>query len=694
MLAAIRGGYGVLMLMFCALPVTAGELFSPRTELLPQGEEMTAELRFSATESGDAYVAAQVGNTLFFLGANGFGFQPEPFLRGTALSGNHSLFGIATENLSPGTYALYHVMTASGADPMDSANWRSGLQSLVFTIEPFSSNQPNVDGGAIAVPDTRSSEYTLLAFNDLGMHCMDRDYSTFSILPPFNTVNAQLLRKDGEPRLMDGSQVELRYSPVTDAQGSRNSGSLGKTDFWQYAQALFGQSLAPGEGLTGLFMPADDPANRGPQPLHYDDMKRWFSAEGIPITPVDDGGQSNPYPLLRISAHDRTSGAVLATTDVVVPVSRETDCQNCHATDQIAANNPTIAWSGVSDTEVQTKQNILRLHDLKHGTRLRESTPVLCASCHYSPPLDLAGTGPLGAQRGASTLSAVMHGYHGTRTHLDGSLVFPADAGVEQTCYQCHPGTRTQCQRGAMRDGGMQCNDCHGDMQAVAGAFPLRDGGSLDGGNDGNARRPWQDLPRCQSCHTGDALDHLTGPDLRAHEDGIRLSQAFATGDPAASPLRASNLRFAENVGKLYRDSKGHGEVACEGCHGSTHAVWPNADAAANDNVAATQIQGHSGPILACEACHASLPLTLDGPHGLHNIADPRWSQEEGHGHFYQRNPDSCRACHGADLLGSPLAKMSQTRVITVERRSVTLNQGEPVRCNHCHGLPGQGSGD
>ena len=36
--------------------------------------------------------------------------------------------------------------------------------------------------------------FALLAWNDLGMHCVDgKDYSVFSILPPFNNLHAQLV---------------------------------------------------------------------------------------------------------------------------------------------------------------------------------------------------------------------------------------------------------------------------------------------------------------------------------------------------------------------------------------------------------------------------------------------------------------------------------------------------------------------
>ena len=33
----------------------------------------------------------------------------------------------------------------------------------------------------------------LFAWNDLGMHCMETDYSVFTLLPPFNDLNAQLM---------------------------------------------------------------------------------------------------------------------------------------------------------------------------------------------------------------------------------------------------------------------------------------------------------------------------------------------------------------------------------------------------------------------------------------------------------------------------------------------------------------------
>jgi hypothetical protein len=551
-------------------------------------------------------------------------------------------------------------------------------------------------GGGTNPPPATTAASTVLAFNDLGMHCMDREFSVFSILPPFNVVHSQVVLRDadGKPYLADDVNVDLFYDAVSDPSGSRNSYSAGvtKTDFWLYANSLFGANLSAGQGLTGLYMPGDDPLNRGAQPMEYSAAGGWFSGEGIPITPVDDALATNTYPLLEIAAHDKTSGSKIGSLEVVVPVATETDCQTCHKTGGIAAEGqgPGTGWADLPDKEVESKLNILKLHDDEQGTNLEFSQPVLCARCHYSPALDLAATGPAGDQVDKPFFSEVMHKYHGELTDGNGNPIFPPAGPVNVTCYQCHPGNITQCQRGAMATGGMDCFDCHGGMPAVGGAFNLQSGGSIDGTNDGQPRRPWLDLPRCQACHTGDAVSFLTDANLVTDTNWpFRLRQAYKTNDSSASPLLATNKRFAENSNTLFRFSKGHGNLACESCHGSTHAIWPNADPAANDNIAAAQLQGHDGTITECGTCHGqgSLPLTTNGPHGLHNVADARWV-DENHGDFYERDRAGCKACHGLDLTGTPLAKAATARSFRVEDNTVPLAKGVLVSCNRCHERP------
>ena len=144
--------------------------------------------------------------------------------------------------------------------------------------------------------------------------------------------------------------------------------------------------------------------------------------------------------------------------------------------------------------------------------------------------------------------------------------------------------------------------------------------------------------------------DNLTGVvdsivntrDIDGNVDGIRLRQAYRAGDAKATPIVPTNKAFAENVvaeggaadgnPKLYRVSSGHGGLFCESCHGSTHAEWPTASPAANDNVASNQLQGHSGYIAECQVCHdptdESLPLGNNGPHGMHPVADLNWNKD------------------------------------------------------------------
>jgi hypothetical protein len=145
--------------------------------------------------------------------------------------------------------------------------------------------------------------------------------------------------------------------------------------------------------------------------------------------------------------------------------------------------------------------------------------------------------------------------------------------------------------------------------------------------------------------------------------------------------------RFAENTATLYRNSIGHGSVACEGRHGSPHAIWPNAMPSANDNVAANQLQGHAGTISECSTCHTSLPLTLDGPHGI-NINSR--SCNLGHDHFYERNPNTCRSCHGMKLGGTVLSETSSARDYLRDDqdgggRTIHLAKGTTVSCDLCH---------
>jgi hypothetical protein len=493
----------------------------------------------------------------------------------------------------------------------------------------------------------------------------------------------------------------------------------------------------------------------------------WFEAPGIPLTAFDDYGRENPWPLYRVQA--LLGGNLIASTDAVVPISGEANCGACHnatgedggngtATDRLGTENLATAFDDPQYGEVPLEVskeyaadiNILRLHDLKHGTTLEAETPVVCQRCHYTPALDLAHLGPLGPENDPSntlyngrdqvrhkTMSNVMHSHHGNTVDSNGNPLFPAmpaankdEFGVtnedqrrqvlEQTCYQCHPGRRTDCLRGAMSNGGMLCQDCHGDMTQVGEDFsrnvsPDNPGAFELGGdfytNPAQPRVPWANEPGCGSCHTGDAMDNLAGStdtvvnpfDADGNPDNIRLFRAYLSNDTKATPIVPTNKRFAENVIEadnpavagpddprignpmLYRVSTGHEGIFCEACHGSTHGIWPNRNPNANDNVTAMQLQGHRGTISECSTCHeGDLGNTLDGPHGMHPVGDTSFSNG-GHEGLAERNSDACRACHGVNGEGTVLSRAATDRVLSNEGGTVNVARGEPVTCTLCH---------
>src|SRR5215471_7524007 len=52
-------------------------------------------------------------------------------------------------------------------------------------------------------PAIPGSAYALVAWGELGMHCIDgKDYSVFSVLPPSNTIHAQLMITTEPPTLI------------------------------------------------------------------------------------------------------------------------------------------------------------------------------------------------------------------------------------------------------------------------------------------------------------------------------------------------------------------------------------------------------------------------------------------------------------------------------------------------------------
>ena len=297
---------------------------------------------------------------------------------------------------------------------------------------------------------TVNDDYIVLGWNDLGMHCYNRDFQDLAVLPPYNTLWAQVVKKGDPPEIVTGG-ITVTFSFPD------NTYSIGKSNFWDYDVPLFGVDLPPNVGLAGTGM-------AGEMELLTD----HFVAEGIPLTEFRDSDLINPYPyqLATITAYNESTGATLAQSTVVAPVSTEMNCDDCHYD------------GGVEDVATgRVETNILTLHDMEHLAEyppassgpLMDRRPILCANCHSSNAL---GKPPVGD---IPSLSNAMHEKHNEEVSSD-----------LEGCYKCHPGPQTQCLRDTMYQSGMECIDCHGVMDLV-----------------GQNPNPWLLEPRCDNvaCH-------------------------------------------------------------------------------------------------------------------------------------------------------------------------------------------------
>lgn len=401
--------------------------------------------------------------------------------------------GAAVTNLTPGSHII-------------------SFSILAGWIKPVSYTFEHVDGQEKTetrnyTRQLKSTSLVVLGYSELGMHCMNEDFSEFMILPPYNTLYAQVIdRSHGSPEIMQSS-ISIRY------EIPGNTESASKTNFWDYAEALFGRAVPVNVGLTGNQLTGTMLPEAAP--------RTDWAVTGIPITPIEDAGTENPYALAVITVSQ--GGTDIVQTQAVVPVSWEISCNICHNT------------QGIS-----TATDILRKHDLVHGTNLEANKPVTCGDCHAQPALAMPGDGT------SPSLSRAMHGSHASRMALVGDV----------SCYACHPGIRTQCQRDVHFSKGMNCISCHGQMTDVAAP----------------ERLPWVTEPRCETCHVNTA--------------------------PAGYEFEQPNT--------LYRNSRGHRNIMCGACHGSPHAITPTVTL--EDNVQAIAIQGHEGVINTCSVCHSEAP--------------------------------------------------------------------------------------
>ncbi len=259
---------------------------------------------------------------------------------------------------------------------------------------------------------TLVDEYLIIGWNDLGMHCANKDFQKLCVLPPYNNIKAQVIKTGNSTTL---PQI-INTGFTVDYSIPGNTYSVGKTNFWTYANQLFGVSLAANIGLTGAGLNGTMGA-----------AGNNYFVDGVPLTPYQDNNLVNESPYqLGLLKLKNANGVVISSTQPVIPVSNELTCvsSGCHS----------------------SEADILNEHNDEGGFN-PNNTPILCASCHSSNALGTPG------HPGVPSLSLAIHDKHKNKTN---------------DCYKCHPGPEAQCFRDVMHTSGMICQDCHGNVANVA----------------------------------------------------------------------------------------------------------------------------------------------------------------------------------------------------------------------------------
>ncbi|MBE0655449.1 MAG: cytochrome ubiquinol oxidase subunit I, partial [Bacteroidales bacterium] len=128
---------------------------------------------------------------------------------------------------------------------------KAALAAYIFrelqgkTPEPL--KEVNVKGSLPELPpfDKKNSEYLILAWNDLGMHCISDNDKYFSFLPPANTLWAQVIKRGSRPEILS-SGIRLEYAVEEGFEKPEDH-----VPFWEYAETVYGVKLEKGQGLAG-----------------------------------------------------------------------------------------------------------------------------------------------------------------------------------------------------------------------------------------------------------------------------------------------------------------------------------------------------------------------------------------------------------------------------------------------------------
>lgn len=459
-----------------------------------------------------------------------------------------------------------------------------------------------------ATTSSTNSSYKVIATNDLGMHCACPDFGGFVLLPPYNTIRAQVIRRGSDPSVVS-SGVSVSYSFAEENDASLLADPYYATWIDNAPKIFPGfQPVVNGkvQGLAG---------NGIEGTMTYNSTSHAWVAEGIPAYPVVTGtskdvmsdplGGPNRDPFLtaNITVKD-TSGNVLATTSTVVPVAFG-GCCSCHL--KLAVEN------GYPATKEGSFEYLGYLHG-QNSSHIDFSKidpdgdgkpgPIRCSWCHWDPAMGESSAPGLeyvwpnfkilpGANFTYSdvrisqySFSDVLHRFHSQNQ----TVLTEFDPNIANDCYACHPGNGTNCYRGTHKGKtAIWCSDCHGNLNERVATNQLS--------------QPWQQstLPTCFSPSPG-------------------VNSAFACHSSASIQSHTWPGLFGQFI-----NGSGHeGGILCESCHGEPHGLNPSTQPL--DNVENANLQSFGNfptgvdqtyAIGVCNVCHTGRSNTWNmPPHG------------------------------------------------------------------------------
>ncbi|MDA8164556.1 MAG: hypothetical protein M0017_05955 [Desulfobacteraceae bacterium] len=426
--------------------------------------------------------------------------------------------------------------------------------------------------------------YTVVATNDLGMHCVCMTFDKFVLLPPFNTLRAQVIRKGSDPSVMASpTSIRVEYSIVEDTKATLDADPYYQ-NWVTYAPKLFptSQGYLPPKDASGNYQSPFTGAKLSGQMTAHS-TEGWWEVKGVPAYPVIDsngimidplgGPNRNPYLTASVKAYDQATNTLLAQTTTVVPAGFG-GCCSCHI--QVAQNY------GFPATPEGSFEAMGYLHQRDNGINIAQIDPdgdgimgpIRCSQCHLDPAMgESTPPGYAGYPTSQYTFSDVLH-----RFHVQSQAVQTMDPNIATDCYKCHPGNGVNCYRGTHKtktigSHAIWCSDCHGDLnQRVA---------------QNQMAYPWSDktLPQCATCHG-----------TTWGEGGGYLNTGI--------------------FGK-YLNSRGHEDhqILCSTCHGEPHGLYPST--LAKDNQEMINLQNSSLPLGggSCNACHTDRNYGGTPPH-------------------------------------------------------------------------------